>query len=322
MRRFLATAASSAPTNLSATRAVLAVAGKDATRFLNGLLAQDLAPLQRNEPLYSAVLDARGRLTHDVFLHPAPDDRSAVLVDCDSEHSAQLLKDWTRRRLRMKVTLEDISHDVAVVADLANTTPSLPPDARSIAELGSRGILPAVSAPPSQTALANAYRLRRWELGVAEGHAELQYGRSLPLETNAEGLHGVSFEKGCYVGQELTARTHFRGVVRKRVMPFTVSDECAPLAVGTALRRADAAAAASTRRARSDGEVWAYDADERRGLALVRIAAVAEGGPLAPFDPDADVGDSAPRQCEVHVTRPAWWPARWGNEDAEEPRWG
>ena len=314
---------------LTRSRAVLSVAGADTLRFLNGLLAQDVAPLALAgaKPVYSAVLDARGRLAHDIFVHATSDN--SVFVDCDRTHADSLLKEWTRRRLRMKLTIEDASDDVSVVARLPeggdeDVSGDLPDDPRRIPELGRRGIVQnssIVSADDhSDDVMARQYMLRRWELGVAEGGEEMQYGTSLPLEMNVAGLNGVSFTKGCYIGQELTARTHFRGVVRKRIMPFELLGEKGlPLAVGTTLRRAGEAVQ-STRRSRSDGEIFAYDAEAKRGLALVRLKSVADGTNLEPFDKDQDV-ESAVGLCELRVTRPSWWPAEWGREDEEEPRW-
>merc|ERR1719422_1958319 len=71
----------------------------------------------------------------------------------------------------------------------------------------------------------DGYKELRFRLGVGECPSELQPGKALPLESNADYMHGVSFHKGCYVGQELTARTHHTGVVRKRIMPLRLLDD-------------------------------------------------------------------------------------------------
>ena len=71
----------------------------------------------------------------------------------------------------------------------------------------------------------NSYKTLRYKLGVSEGSSELVPGKALPLECNADYLHGVSFQKGCYIGQELTARTHHTGIIRKRIMPLVFSNE-------------------------------------------------------------------------------------------------
>lgn len=93
------------------------------------------------------------------------------------------------------------------------TDPRLP-------DLGQRVILPADHQPDGTPVPDEVYTERRFRLGVAEGSSEIPSGAALPLEYNLDALNGVSFSKGCYVGQELTARTHFQGVIRKRLMPL------------------------------------------------------------------------------------------------------
>jgi folate-binding protein YgfZ len=133
---------------------------------------------------------------------------------------------------------------------------------------------------------------------VAEGAAEL--GGELPLECNLDGLNGVSYVKGCYIGQELTSRTHFRGVVRKRVVPFALP-RGVHAARGDALLRADAPDGPPA------GRVIAFlpndgsDDGAGVGLALVRL--------------DVLGADGSARLVllgnEARVQRPAWWPAEW-----------
>lgn len=93
-------------------------------------------------------------------------------------------------------------------------------------ELGWRIFVPKNNSslfPPKDIAISteSSYTKLRYALGVAEGARELPSAACFPLESNGDYLHGVSFHKGCYLGQELTARTHHTGVVRKRIMPFT-----------------------------------------------------------------------------------------------------
>ena len=88
-------------------------------------------------------------------------------------------------------------------------------------DLGARTILPAGCIPPGKVVAPEAFKDLRFRLGVPEGCSEVPSGEALPLEYNLDALNGVSYTKGCYVGQELTARTHFRGVIRKRLMPVS-----------------------------------------------------------------------------------------------------
>jgi folate-binding protein YgfZ len=182
-----------------------------------------------------------------------------------------------------------------------------------------------------------AYRRLRYALGVAEG-AELL--GLLPLECNLEGLNAVSFEKGCYVGQELTARTHHRGVVRKRVVParFEVSRNAvdargAPLAVAPGTRlfphtspndpndEALHSRNTSTRAPKPAGSVVASSGDV--GLALARLSHLKRAGADSPVmygrfiarDESSFGSDGA----LTLVKTPAWWDKRWtdGIDDAE-----
>jgi folate-binding protein YgfZ len=181
----------------------------------------------------------------------------------------------------------------------------------------------------------SAYRRLRYALGVAEG-AELL--GLLPLECNLEGLNAVSFEKGCYVGQELTARTHHRGVVRKRVVParFEVANAVdkrgAPLAVAPGTRlfphtspndpndEALHSRNTSTRAPKPAGSVVASSGDV--GLALARLSHLKRAGADSPVmyarflarDESSFGSDVA-----TLVKTPAWWDKRWtdGIDDAE-----
>ena len=103
-------------------------------------------------------------------------------------------------------------------------------------ELGDRMIFPAGYTPPGKIVTPDAFRNFRLRLGVAEGCLEIPTGEALPLEYNLDALNGISYTKGCYVGQELTARTHFRGVIRKRLMPVSFFAPASAAVSGTRRR--------------------------------------------------------------------------------------
>ncbi|KAL5226077.1 hypothetical protein ABZP36_012716 [Zizania latifolia] len=182
-----------------------------------------------------------------------------VLADVDAAEVDDLLACFKRYRLRSKVEIDNVSKDFLCWQrfgrNVEHTGPSTQePQAQSIgwgqgvdhaAEsaaqgnghgwewfkdprldcLGYRGIFPADTMPPLVEADKEAderhYLLWRIENGVAEGSTEIPKGEAIPLEYNFAGLNAISFEKGCYIGQELIARTHHRGVIRKRLMPLT-----------------------------------------------------------------------------------------------------
>ena len=152
--------------------------------------------------------------------------------------------------------------------------------------------LPEVAAVPASV----PYDVHRFRLGVGETAAEL--GGEVALECNLDGLHGVSFTKGCYIGQELTSRTHFRGVIRKRVMPFTLPS--APVGASRPqVARGDAVFDAAS--GAPLGRVLAFHPGAACGLALLRLGEPQQRHRVA----------CAGEQAEVEVHTPAWWPSSW-----------
>jgi folate-binding protein YgfZ len=163
--------------------------------------------------------------------------------------------------------------------------------------LGWRAVLPR-DAPPAADAAGDAYDAHRMALGVAEG-AELS--GELPLELNLDALGAISFTKGCYVGQELTSRTHFRGVIRKRAMPvaFASAAAAAAAAPGQAVLPAGGGAPVGRLLAAQGG----------RGVALLRLAGALPAAAGAP--PPALVLEE-PDGAALAARRPHWWPPAWG----------
>ncbi len=185
---------------------------EDLTGFLQGLVTNDVAG---KLPVYAALLSAQGKAMFDFFVWAGA--AGAVLLDCEAEHADELAKRLSLYRLRRKI--EIVCDDNLTVHWAAEphkdgaTDPRLP-------QLGSRWI-----APDEAGSADAAYLAHRLSLGVPEGRAEL--GDILWLETNAVELNGVSFEKGCYIGQENTARMNWRQKVNRRlvVAPLEASDE-------------------------------------------------------------------------------------------------
>ena len=182
------------------------------------------------------------------WAHPAPaaDAGARVLLDCDREALSAIIKRLHFCRLRADVDISDVSDEWSACAvlgalSLSNSAlPGLPghhpsspsvvvPDPRC-ALLGSRAIIHnELAGSVTPTVDAAAYHGLRRRLGIAEGVSEVTPDKYFPSELNLEWLGGVSFTKGCYAGQELTARTHFQGQVRKRVLPcFASGDALAP----------------------------------------------------------------------------------------------
>jgi folate-binding protein YgfZ len=200
---------------LLTTRAIIRLApleeGEDVAAFLQGLVTNDVAgPL----PCYAALLSAQGKHLFDFLVWG---NAAGLLLDCEAEHANELVKRLSMYRLRRKIAIE--RDESLAVHWSATEHPGASPDPR-LPALGYRWL----AAPEGESADA-PWLAHRLALGVPEGRAEL--GDILWLETNAVELNGVSFTKGCYVGQENTARMNWRQKVNRRlvVVPLGASDE-------------------------------------------------------------------------------------------------
>jgi folate-binding protein YgfZ len=197
------------PVFLAQNHALLRVSGADATGFLQGLLTQDMAALRPDQWQWAALLSPQGKTLFDMLIRLQDAD---FLLDVEADRRAELLKKLNMYKLRAAVNISAEADTVIVGWD--TPTPDHAAHDSRHPRLGWRGIGDAAADT------TNAYRQHRWSLGIAEGARELGIDRLLWLEANANELGGVSFTKGCYVGQENTARMHHRGKVRKRLFVF------------------------------------------------------------------------------------------------------
>ncbi|CAI5996888.1 unnamed protein product [Closterium sp. NIES-64] len=296
-------------------------------------------------------------------------DAPELLADVDVANLDDLLAHLKKHKLRANVSFADVSSDVAVWAHFhsrLSSDPALPDEAAAgeglgwggrvdqlgeltaeatregwrwhrdprLPGLGLRGLFPASEIPPLVDAQVEegeeSYRRFRFAMGVAEGCEEMPRGEALPLECNLAALHAISFTKGCYVGQELTARTHHRGVVRKRLMPVrivpsregggedvregvgevTVSSgaEIVETVSGKAVGRVNAVLCGSEGDGSGAG-AGAGGSKELTGLALLRLAhGLNPGSQLA-------VKEGNGAALKVLPSRPYWWPREWGSEE-------
>jgi len=197
-----------------ADRAVIRVtpleSGEDVAEFLQGLVTNDV---KADLPCWTALLSPQGKVLFDFLVW---EDDADLLLDCEAEAADALAKRLSLYRLRRRI---GIARDGSLAVHWSPDGAQGVPDPR-LAGLGRRWLAPA-GASKSADDLWLAHRL---SLGIAEGRAEL--GDLLWLECNAAELHGVSFTKGCYVGQENTARMNWRQKVSRRlvVVPLGRSD--------------------------------------------------------------------------------------------------
>ena len=196
------------PATTLTNRALIRLSGEDVRGFLQGLVTNDTSAIAPDRPVWAALLTAQGKALFDFILWADGDD---VLVDSEAEQAEALAKRLKLYRLRRAITVEPEAA-LAVHWALAGDGPADP----RLPELGRRWLAPA-NEP------ATGWLEHRLSLGVTEGAAELGQDKILWLECNAIELNGVSFEKGCYVGQENTARMNWRQKVNRRlvVVPAT-----------------------------------------------------------------------------------------------------
>jgi folate-binding protein YgfZ len=201
------------PTQNRPDRAIIAIAGDSALSWINNLVTCDASGLAAGAAAYGALLTPQGKILHELFILHAGE---RLLVDCVTDQRAALLQKLATYRLRAKLQIElDNDLEVGVVMEKPET-PHAFADPRQ-AEMGWRCLVPAgslINAPGSK-----AYDARRIALGLADGALDIGMENVFPHEANFDQFGGVSFSKGCYIGQEVVSRMQHRGTARSRMLP-------------------------------------------------------------------------------------------------------
>ncbi|NKE45006.1 folate-binding protein YgfZ [Roseomonas frigidaquae] len=263
------------PITLLTGRGVVEVAGPDRVGFLQGLVSNDVAAAGPGRAVWAALLTPQGKWLADFFILA---EAERLLLDAEAAQVPLLVQRLSRFRLRAKVTLRDASADFTVLAGWGGAVP--PPGTLSAPDprLPEAGWRALVAQQVAADATEADYDLHRLRLGLPDGSRDLEPEKSVLLEGGFDELGGVSWTKGCYMGQELTARTKYRGLLKRRIIPVRVEGGLPP--AGTPVLR-DGVEVGVMRSAR-DGH----------GLALLRLDAVApgvtltaDGALLTPFVP-------------------------------------
>lgn len=254
-------------------RAIISVSGPEARAFLQGLVTNDIGGLTTSTPLYAALLTPQGKVLFDFLMF---EREGSLLIDCAREFRGGLVKRLSMYRLRAKVSIET-RDELAIAVEWDTPQGKLPHDPR-LSALGGRAIVPR----DSKASAADSYLDHRLRLGVPES-SDFGSDRMFALDADLEELHAVAFDKGCYVGQELTARMKHRGTARKRLLP--VESKTAELP------SADTELIAG---GRSIGNITSRYGN--RGFALVRLDRLKESGD------DRVEAESV----EIVVRRPQW----------------
>lgn len=200
-------------------RGVVEISGEDRVSFLQGLVSNDVAQAHENQAIWAALLTPQGKWQADFFIIATPD---ALLLDCERAQAAWLVKSLGRYKLRAKVALRDLSDERAVYVAWGQK----PETAGALVAADPRhphaGWRIIATAPLSQNATESDWQQHRIALGLPDGGRDMEAEKSVLLEAGFDELHGVSWSKGCYLGQELTARTKYRGLLKRRLVPVRV----------------------------------------------------------------------------------------------------
>jgi tRNA-modifying protein YgfZ len=243
-------------TNIAAlpARAVLAVGGEDRVGFLQGLVSNDVADAAPGRAVWAALLTPQGKWLADFFILS---DGERLLLDCELAQLEMLRARLSRYRLRSRVALSATDLQVYVAWDGSPEVTGIVARDPRLPEAGWRVLS---NGPIPSNASEEAWDEHRLALGLPDGSRDMETEKSVLLEAGFDELNGVSWTKGCYMGQELTARTKYRGLVKRRLVPVRIDGNIP--APGTPLLR--------------DGrEVGTMrSTGGRHGMALVRLEAL------------------------------------------------
>jgi folate-binding protein YgfZ len=258
-------------------RGLLKISGDDALDFLQGLVTNDVSKAKPERALYSAMLSPQGKYLYDFFIIHM---NGELTIDCEAGRLGELKRKLNMYKLRSKVELIELNKDFIVAAFIGdNVADALQLNngegvAKSflggvafidprISSIGGRAVIPRENAREKLTEVGFSvgnledYESLRLSLGLPDGSRDMVVDKAILLENGFQELNGIDWEKGCYMGQELTARTHYRGLIKKRLMPVQIEG---PLpAPGTAVMFGD----------KNVGEMRSGNAE--RGLALIRL---------------------------------------------------
>ena len=205
-------------------RGVVQVVGEAAKAFLDGLLTCDLDRTSPGQARFGALLTPQGKILFDFIVFESSLEPGSYRLDVLKPYAPDLVRRLRFYRLRAKVEIEDLSEQFAVVAGWdgaakPDSPDSLTSDDPRLPALGWRAIVPAGEASALATTSLEGYHARRIVLGIPEGGRDFLFGDAFPHEAQMDQLHGVDFDKGCYVGQEVVSRMQHRGTARTRMVP-------------------------------------------------------------------------------------------------------
>ena len=297
-------------------RGVLAISGADARPFLQNLVTNDIGKVQPGQAIYAALLTPNGRYLHDFFVVEMDD---VLFLDVAKKKLDDLRERLTKYRLRSKVEIDDVSFLFRVIAMLGDG----PHDSQALhgfegrggpfangfcyvdpryAGIGVRALVPKDAFPMFDAAGFKpsdrmAYETLRLHFGIPEGQFDLTPEKSLPLESDFDLLNAIDWQKGCYIGQELTARMRYRALLKKRLLPVGIEGDVP--AFGTPV----------TYKGEEIGEMRTGMGEQ--GIALLKLDAV-----VAAVEADATLECG---EAKLTPQQPPWLPTGDEGEDQAPP---
>ena len=222
---------------LLADRGVIAVSGPDAAAFLDNILTNDMALLDRQPAMLAGLLTPQGKILFEMLVVRA---QQGYWLDTHRAKAAELAKRLAMYRLRSRIEIADLSARSSVVALAGGEPPAAEADSVALPDPRHPGLgwrLVSVREPSGPSGDAGAHDRLRVALGIGEAGRDYVLGDTFPHEANWDRIGGVSFSKGCFVGQEVVARMQHKTIVRKRIVRLTAGAalaEGSPIVVGTA----------------------------------------------------------------------------------------
>lgn len=239
-------------------RKIIAITGDDRFHFLQGLITADIEELKEKHHVWSAILTPQGRLIADFFLINYSQD--VTYLECAHVFEKKILQFFSKFLLRSQVSFmpQDFSVYVQWGEDLPHIDESLCTFFDPRIKTAGKHIILAEKPTSHLNASQNNYDKHRLSLGLPSIDIDATSGETLPAECNMDLLGGISFTKGCYIGQEVTARLYYRDRLKKRLIPVQSTTQLPP--IGTAIECGS----------KPVGELRSHNG--KKGLAMLKLA--------------------------------------------------
>lgn len=281
-------------------RKLIRLAGAESGPFLQGLVTNDIAHLSQGaaQSIYALFLNKSGRIMYDSIVYRS-ENTNELFLECDENVAPELRKHLMVYRIRKKIAIDIVSDEYNLWTvfnqkeetddftglEIHSADPRLKTlGHRIVTQLDDHAMLKRFGLAAVNNSNAE-YKLNRYKLGVAEGIQEIVPGKAFPMEFNCDYMNGLSVHKGCYLGQEFTARTYHTGVVRKRIMPIKFETSPSLEIVNADVKTGDGKAAGKVR-----------GVEGGSGIGLLRMDLVKDGKPLNA------------KGHPVTTWIPDWWP--------------